>query len=96
MAVVCRISPALSLFSYAVGCFLLCFLLFVRPVQAQRRCALQLREVLGEGVAAARRRLEGVDSYLHRFVREEEFRRRVLRERFGYAESGEWVYIFED
>ncbi|MDR0678758.1 MAG: hypothetical protein LBF24_00695 [Puniceicoccales bacterium] len=37
-----------------------------------------------------------LENYLGRFARDGDFRRRILRERLGYADSGEYVYIFEE
>jgi hypothetical protein len=53
-----------------------------RLLEAQREL-LQRRVAVNEG-------------YLRRFAREEDFREHVVRERLGYADSGEIVYLFEE
>jgi hypothetical protein len=73
-----------------------CFLFFVRPAQARFRQAADFQAALRQNLAVARARVDQAEGYLRRFVHEDEFRRRVLRERMGYAEDGEFVYIFEN
>jgi hypothetical protein len=46
---------------------------------------MELKEQAGE-----------LEDYLGRFARDGDFRRRVLREWLGYADSGEYVYVFEE
>jgi hypothetical protein len=41
-------------------------------------------------------KLRDLQSYYARFIGEDEFRQRVVRERLGYAEGDETIYIFED
>jgi hypothetical protein len=52
-------------------------------------CALQTKH------GQLKRESENLEGYLSRFARDVEFRRHVVRERLGYADSGEFVYIFE-
>jgi hypothetical protein len=73
-----------------------CFFLITNRCRARYGCdlvkyaALQAKR---HGLGAEAKDLE---NYLLRFTRDGEFRKRVVRERLGYADSGEFVYVFEE
>ncbi|MDR2667473.1 MAG: septum formation initiator family protein [Puniceicoccales bacterium] len=73
-----------------------CFFLLTGRCRARYGCdirkfdALQVR---GRELSAEAKDLE---NYLIRFTRDSEFRKHVVRERLGYADSGEFVYVFEE
>ena len=73
-----------------------CFFLFTGQCRARRCCDLRKCDAL----QAKRRELiaetKNMENYLLRFTRDGEFRKHVVREKLGYADSGEFVYVFEE
>jgi hypothetical protein len=75
---------------------LLCFSLFTGPHRARYRCDFERQSALRERQDRLRGEADELENYLGRFVHDGEFRQRVVRERLGYADRGEYVYLFEE
>ncbi|MDR3316492.1 MAG: hypothetical protein LBS68_00205 [Puniceicoccales bacterium] len=75
---------------------LLCFFLSTGSCRAKYHHYLRRQEVLLARRAELRDQLQKLEVYLGRFSRENSFRQRVIRERLGYADSDEFVYLFEE
>lgn len=70
--------------------------ILLQPLRAQHHYQCQQREQLTMDLLDLREQVRNSQAYLKRFARQPQFREHVLRERLGYAESDELVFIFED
>jgi cell division protein FtsB len=69
---------------------------FIQPVRAQYYGGQRRMETLEMERNSLRQRVREGEVYLQRFADDAGFREYVIRERLGYADEGEFVYVFEE
>ncbi|MDR1456638.1 MAG: hypothetical protein LBI34_01085 [Puniceicoccales bacterium] len=72
------------------------YLLLIRPVQLHYWQMSRQRCAVAEKLEKLRKQNRMDVALLTGFARQLDFRKHVLRQRLGYAEADEIVYIFED
>lgn len=70
--------------------------ILVRPLRLHYRYICSEQDRLSMQLLDLREKVSANEAYLKRFARQSSFRQHVLKERLGYAEPDEWVYIFEE
>lgn len=81
------------------GCALILFLnyrLFVSSLRNQYHYLLAEEEQTSSSLMDLQEEVQKKEGYLKRFARHRDFRQHVLRERLGFAEPDELVFVFED
>ncbi|MDR2664245.1 MAG: hypothetical protein LBB14_01805 [Puniceicoccales bacterium] len=91
------VSPSTSLWFFALlATPFLNFFLLTASHRARYRHDLGRQNTLLAKQMELKEQAGELEDYLGRFARDGDFRRRVLREWLGYADSGEYVYVFEE
>ncbi|MDR0727757.1 MAG: hypothetical protein LBF26_02580 [Puniceicoccales bacterium] len=76
--------------------FLPAYLMLIRPVQLHYRQMSRQRYAMDEKLKQLEQQNRANRAILMSFARQRGFRQHILRQRLGYAEADEMVYIFED
>ncbi|MDR2341188.1 MAG: hypothetical protein LBD72_02575 [Puniceicoccales bacterium] len=75
---------------------LLAYLMLIRPVQLHYWQMFRQQYAMDEKLKQLQEQNRQNTAILASFARQREFRQHILRQRLGYAEADEMVYIFED
>jgi cell division protein FtsB len=76
--------------------FLSAYLMLIRPVQLHYWQMSRQRYAMDEKLKWLQQQNRANAAMLAGFARQRDFRQHILRQRLGYAEADEMVYIFED